>query len=370
MKKIFIIFSFILILPIRIYAESQAEIKIGWIGPLTGSAAALGVDSVPAIEIVFDEINAIGGINGRKLKLVVEDDQYETSKTVSAYNKLVNQEHISILYIITYGGLFALADKAEKDGVLLLDPLDCDDAIAKLPSNTICVAKKTEDLGRIIAEAAIQNGDIPAGLIYFAGDPFMGTAGQASEKTFQAVGKDLKFSEGYIGGTTDFKPILLKAKQAGLKSLFFFGYDEMGFAMKQARQIGISIPFYSMNTITSPGYKDSAGAAAEGAHVVNWLAPRTNEYEEFMKKFKKRVGRGPFLEISTIPSYDIASLLVNFFNIHKADPDSPEKLNKIKNNFYSLKDYVGLSGLITIDPDGITRSLKNKMYIFEKGELK
>jgi|GEM_PF-4819351 len=125
----------------------QSPIKIGWIGPLTGNAAVLGVDSVPAMELVFDEINSSGGINKLPIKLLVEDDQYITAKSVAAYNRLVHQEGVKVIVVVTYGGLFALAPVAEKDGVLLVNPLDCDERIALLPSNTLCIAKLTEDLG-------------------------------------------------------------------------------------------------------------------------------------------------------------------------------------------------------------------------------
>ena len=128
-----------------VVAEGQTAIRVGWIGPLTGNASALGIDSAPTVKMVFDRINASGGVNGRKLELVIEDDQYSTAKAVAAYKNLVEVQKIKIIFVITYGGFFALANQAERDGVLLLNPLDCDEAIAKLPSNSLCIAKKTED---------------------------------------------------------------------------------------------------------------------------------------------------------------------------------------------------------------------------------
>lgn len=353
-----------------VVAEGQTAIRVGWIGPLTGNASALGIDSAPTVKMVFDRINASGGVNGRKLELVIEDDQYSTAKAVAAYKNLVEVQKIKIIFVITYGGFFALANQAERDGVLLLNPLDCDEAIAKLPSNSLCIAKKTEDLGITIAEAAIKDGTTPSALIYFENDPFMGTAAKASQDRFLASQHPIALSSGYAGATVDFRSILIHAKKKGAKSLFFFGYDEMGLAMKQARDMGIEVPFYATGTITSPGYQSSAGAAAEGAKVVHWFAPRGEKYTDFIDAFVKEVGRKPILDISTIPSFDIAEMLGNFLKKATTSSSNTINLNMLKEQFYAVRNYDGLSGKITIDPDGITRCFQNHIYRFERGELR
>jgi len=361
-------FSFVAqIILIYFVDRSVSEpIKIGWIGPLTGSAAALGVDSVPAIKIAFDEINAKGGILGRQLELVVEDDQYQTAKTVAAYKRLADQEKIEVIYIITYGGLFAVAKEAERNGVVLVDPLDCDDSIASLPSNVFCVAKKSEDLGFINADFAISKSLLPAAFIYYEGDPFMGTVAKASISRIKEKGGQVVYAEGYQEGTVDFKSQLLRIKDSPTKSIFFYGYDEMGLAMKQARSLGIKTQFFAMNTITSPGFEGSAGESANGSFVGNWLALRGTNFDKFMAEFQKRVGRKPFLEISTIPSFDVAKLIIAALG--SADLKQGVS-NIIKKSLYTVKDYQGISGNITIDPDGIVRSLKNYMFVFKNGEL-
>lgn len=145
----------------------HAEIPIGWIGPLTGNAATLGVDTIPAIQIAVDEINAAGGIQGEKLALIAEDDQYNTSKTISAYNNLVHNRGVRVLFVLTYGGLFTLAERAQRDGVILIDTLDADEDTAKLPSNTFCIAKTTEGMGTKLANIISDAGEFPLGVIYF-----------------------------------------------------------------------------------------------------------------------------------------------------------------------------------------------------------
>lgn len=90
-----------LLLPALTSGLAHAEIKIGWIGPLTGNAAALGVDSSAAVQLAVDQINRQGGIDGEKIQLFIEDDQYESAKTVRAYSKLVHQQGVKTLLIVT-----------------------------------------------------------------------------------------------------------------------------------------------------------------------------------------------------------------------------------------------------------------------------
>ena len=350
---------------------ASAEIKIGWIGPLTGNAAILGVDTIPAIQIAFDAVNAAGGIGGEKLRLVIEDDQYETAKTVSAYNRLVHVEGIKVIYILTYGGLFAVAPRAQSEGVLLLDPLDCDEAIAKLPSNTLCIAKTTEALGAMLAQQIIKNNEAPPAILYFDGDPFMGTAAQAVIDELKRHEIEPSYVETHNDATDDFKSSLAKIKALPqTKSLVLLGYDRIGLAAKQARSLGINLRFYGVNTVTSPGFLALAGDAAEGILGSAFRAERTPSYLAFIAEFKQRVGREPNFETSTIPAYDTARLLAQ--SLTRSGFDQTGKVIKVENlraEFIGVKDYSGLSGTITIDPDGITRSIKVHPVILSRGSF-
>lgn len=356
-----------LLLPQTALANDQ-PIKVGWIGPLTGNAAVLGVDTVPAVELAFESANVAGGINGKRLRLIVEDDQYTTAKTVSAYNRLVHQEGVKVIIVLTYGGLFSLSPKAQKDGVLLIDPLDCDERIAALPENTLCITKRTEDLGRINAEHAISKNAFPAGVLYHDGDPFMGLATEATSKTFAEHGQKWTLAETYNDTTMDFRTVMLKAKQAKLKSLFFYGYDQMGIAMKEARAIGITATFYTLATSTSPDFQKLAGAALEGVYFPTWQAPRYGEFNQFANGFRAKVGREPHMEISTVPSFDIAQLIVKALKTGALSSSGEIDVPALRKFFYQVKNYSGASGSITVDADGISRSFPVTERVWKNGK--
>ncbi len=85
-------------------SATSDKIKLGYIGPLTGDAAILGIEASQAIQLAVDEINSTGGIDGKQIQLIVEDDQYDAAKSLTAYNKLVNQDGVETIIMSTYGG--------------------------------------------------------------------------------------------------------------------------------------------------------------------------------------------------------------------------------------------------------------------------
>ena len=341
---------------------------MGFIGPLSGDAAVLGIDAVPAIQIAFAEENSRGG---EKFELLIEDDQYQTAKTLAAYEKLVRVDKVKVLFILTYGGVFALQQRAQDDGVLIIDTLDCDEKLAALPPNFLCISKTTESLGRVTAEIAFERRDYPAGIIYYESDSFMGTLSLTSKERLEQLGGRVAMTEGYQAGTTDFKSLLLKANQRGIKSLFLYGYDDIGNALRQARDLGMKQQFYSWNCVSSPGFRAAAQGAEEGMIVSTFFAPRRAATEQFIEAFKRHTsGRTPAFEVSTFPSYDAAKLLSAGYRAFLKSDRRKAPAEFLREYLLLTKDYDGLSGSITVDPDGAARSIKTAGYRVIGGELK
>ena len=347
------------------FADDAVTIKIGWTGPLTGNSAVLGIDSVQAARIAVDEANSHGGINGRQIELLVEDDQYDTAKAVTAYNKVVAQGAIAVLSS-TYGGVFATAERAGKDKVVVINPLDCNNDIARLTENTFCIATESESIGRVLSEDIVKNKLDPVAVIYDEKNPFMVLVQGVIEKNHNT--EPNYYFAGVNQETADYKSLLLRIKSRGAHSIVFLGHDPMGQAMREARALGISAQFYTVGTITSPGYQKLAGDSANGTLVAYWEAPRSNEFENFIKQFQAKVGRPPILELATIPTYDATNILILAIKAAPLVSGRPE-ISAMKTGLYNLKDYAGLSGKISMDPDGAVRTIRETIYKFDSGKL-
>jgi ABC-type branched-subunit amino acid transport system substrate-binding protein len=258
--------------------------------------------------------------------------------------------------------LAAVAPKAERDGVILIDTLDADEETAKLPGNTFCIAKTTESMGRKLAELILLKNDLPLALLYFDGDPFMGILAKALLAELALHDKSPLITETYNGQTSDFRDFATKVKSRGVRSVALLGYDTLGLAARNLRDIGSRAQFYGVNTATSPGFRELAGDSIKGMFGLAFIAPRNDELKKFEDEFKSRVGRVWRFETSTISSYDAMILVARAL----AEPGGLIKnesgaavisTDRLRERLLSVKEYAGLSGTITIDPDGITRSL-------------
>ena len=345
----------------------NAEIKLGWIGPLTGDALVVGVDSAAVAKRLVAQVTRAGGIAGQPVRLIVEDDQYQTANTLRAYQRLVHVEGVKVIFVLTYGGMLAVAPLAQRDGVLLLNPLDCDDELAALPSNSFCVAKRTEDLGIMNARHALAHQNVPSAIFYQEGDPFMPKVARASKDTLLGAKSEVVLFEGVSDKHFDFKLALLKARDRGAKSLFFYGSEMFGTGMKQARQLSLQFPLYALTNISSPNYVANAGDSVNGAFTAGWFAPRTPAFTQFLEEHRADVGREPLLEISTVPTYDLCKIL--FLGLPgRVNAAGSVNVGSLREYLYGLKGYRGLSGVISMDSDGAVRSLAVGMYRYTEGK--
>ena len=278
------------------------EIVIGWIGPMTGQSAVLGMDSAVAAEIAVEEINMAGGVSGKKIKLILEDDQYDVKKTVSAYQKLVDVDGAKVIVISTYSGVFALSERAKRDGVVLVDPLDCNSALTALGDHVFCLATDSESIAEILAEEA-ENGEVKkSGILFFQSDAFMPLVKDVFVSEFDG---EVVLVEGYSVGTSDFRTSISKMIEQDVEAIILLGYDETGLAMKQARTLGFEGQFYTTGTVTSPSLQEAAEGNAEGTVFAFWDAQKDKEpAKSFTAKFVAKQGRPAILDLATYPTYD------------------------------------------------------------------
>ena len=346
------------------YAKDKDVLKVGWIGPLSGNYAPLGVDSMEVAKDVVTAADAGHELGEIKVKFYVEDDQYQTTKTVTAYNHLVEVEGVKILFVLSYNGLLTIAHRAARDGVMLIDPLDCDDELAALPGNVFCIAKRTEDIGRRAGEHVVKSKLSPAAIIYVENDSFLPKVAEAAQKAILSAGREVVLMEAVELGTNDFKPLLVRAKAKGAKAIMLYGSESFGSLLRQAKELKVGEAYYALATIVTPGFRATAGEAVNGVYVSGWFAPRTESYKEFMANYKTRKGHEPMVEVSTIPTYDAANIIIDCAK--KTKSTKPQQLAPC---FFAVKDYQGLSGKISVDPDGAVRSLDVGMYVYTREQF-
>jgi branched-chain amino acid transport system substrate-binding protein len=348
--------------------KEEKEIKIGAVLCLTGSGAPYGEDALRGIQLALEEINQTGGINGKKIKLIVEDDQTDPTISVSAVSKLINRDKVKVIIgAVTSSSMLADAPVAEKAKVVMISPGASNPHITQAGDyifrNWISDALEGKAMARYLYN---NEGVKKVAILYINNDYGTGLKDVFSNE-FIKLGGNITAIEMYNQDDTDFRTQLIKIKNTHPQRIYLPGYyKEMALILKQAKELKIEIPFRSVVTFEEPELLKLAPKEAEGVIYSSPLYNPESQDEiivKFVTNFKNRYGRDP--GIFAAHGYDammiVASVLKNIRNITG---------DTIKEGLYKVKNFPGVSGLTSFDENGdvikpvAIKQVKNGKFVF------
>ncbi len=266
---------------------------IGVMDALTGVAEAYGDPLLKSKLLAMEEINAAGGINGRKLELIVEDSKCAAQDAITAYNKLTDVDGVKIILGTTCSGaMLGIAPLAEKEGVVLLSPSATSPDIAGAGDYVFRTAINDLQLGIDTGNTLWVDGMRRIATITEATDNAEG-ARRTSVAQFEKLGGSVAVGESYSSDVIDFRSQLTKLINEDPDALLLSaqGTASGGSIMKQARELGYDGPIYSESVPTSPDALSIAGDAATGLKAIvpnPDLSSATGK--EFLANFQARFG--------------------------------------------------------------------------------
>lgn len=339
--------------------QHQPEIKIGVLAPLTGAADVdrFGEYMRQSFDLAAKEINAQGGIDGKKIKLIYEDTQcINLQATATALKKFKEIDQVAAVLGPYCGGPTEIAGKFSTDNQLLI--VSSGDNLGKAGEYLITTRSRLAKEGELIAQYALEQEWKKIGIIYFANT--WGTTYRDSIKTYmESHGGELIAAEAYTYDNTDIRTSLLKIKQAGAQAIVLID-GSAGMLFKQVKELGIELPFLTEWEIENPVNKGIALEATEG---VRYFFP-VYQPTSFNIKFKEKYGYEP--NVANINAYDAAMILANALRTCH-DYNTGCMMNYIT----SLKDYQGAGGLMTFDKETWSfdtefalKQVKDGKYVF------
>jgi branched-chain amino acid transport system substrate-binding protein len=360
-RFLIVFFVFIVLLSIFNCTKKQESIKIGAIFDLTGSLSYMGQWSLKGALIALDEINAQGGVNDRRIELVVEDAETKPDKAVSAFQKLISKDMIKVA--IGFNGsseVMACAPTANNTKTVLFSSggaspriTDAGDYVFR---NRLSGAIEVEEMANIIYnKLGLRN----IGILYINNDYGEGYK-DVFEKHFKELGGKILFLDAFDQDKTDFRVQLTKLKNLkNLEGIYLIPYVKEGaHILKQAKELDLNIKWFSANAIEGPELFDIAGDAAEGLmYTVAKYDPHDSLAMGFNKKYRERYGEDS--EMFAANAYD--ALKIVRMCIEKVGNDG----EKIKDALYKVKDFKGASGITSFDGNGDV--LKSVMVKIVKG---
>src|SRR6266478_5430589 len=326
-----------------------ATIKIGMCAPITGPAAEAGKYATGGAKLALEAVNKAGGVLGKQLELIVEDDQTTNPGIVLAFSKLAAQSDIVGFFgSIRSTQVHAMAPDVMKLGKPVMIG-GTDPTLTHMGNQWLFRFRANDSYsGRVIADYGVNTLGKKKWAVLHSTDAFGTAGGKALSEALEKLGAPSVLDQGYANNSQDFTPVALAIKQSGadiLGSYFTFEAD-LGIFARQLRQLGVNIPWVGSPSIVAVSSTKLAGPALFGTYGVADYAEDSSEASKvFGKSYREAYKTAP--DNQSAWPYDAVTILAAAIN--KAGSTDP---TKIREAILAVKKYAGAEGEYNFDQNG------------------
>ncbi|MBC7371791.1 MAG: ABC transporter substrate-binding protein [Bdellovibrionaceae bacterium] len=340
----------LLVLPLLAACTKKTdEILIGEFGSLSGESATFGLSTNKGLRMAFDEINAAGGINGKKVKLITIDDQSKSDEAASAVTRLITQDKvIAIIGEVASSRSMAAAPIAQKYQIPMITHASTNPEVTKKGDYIFRTCFIDPFQGFVGAKFAMQTlkAKKVAVLRDVKSDYSVGLA-DVFVAEFKKMGGEIVADLSYQEKDIDFKAQLTQIRSKNPDALYIPGYyGEVGLIALQARQLGIKAPLLGGDGWDSARLNEIGKDAINGGYYSNHYTTESTDplVIDFLKKFKEKYKETP--DAMAALGYDAAKILAAAIGRTK------ELTSKnIRDEIAKTTDFPGVTGKTTINAE-------------------
>src|SRR5215216_1608981 len=352
-------------------APDRSLIKIGYFGDLTGPTFNFGKSAYNGVLMAADEINQSGGINGRRIDVVIEDDKGSPEEAARLTAKLVDQDKvIAILAGGTSGNSRAAAPKAQASRVPLISPSSTDPAVTQAGDYIFRACFVDTFQGEVMASFAANTLKAQkAAVLFDFNSPYGRGLTSFFALSFAKFGGRIVSEQSYTQGDADFKGQLSTMRSAEPDVIYIPGYyGDVALIAKQARMIGLTQPLLGGDGWDAPELWQLGGDALNGAYISTHYSvddPSTT-IQSFVELYKQRY-QNLLPDAHAALAYDATRLL--FDAIARAGSTDAAKL---RDALAQTKNFAGVTGVINIDANrnavkpAVVLKLQDVRYIYQE----
>jgi len=323
-----------------------ADILIGGVAPKTGEAATFGISCENGVRLAVEQANAAGGIAGRRIKLIFEDDKGDPIAGKIAFSRLIEREGVcAVVGAVMSKVSIAGADVAESSHTPMISSSSTSQFVTLGKRYVFRACFIDPFQGSVVARFARNTLKAKrAAVLYDSANDYNKGLAEVFKKVFTELGGEVVAFESYPERSNDFKPQLTKILPAAPDVLFMPNYyNDVALQAMQARQIGLKATFLGGDGWDSPELLKVP--AMEGGYLSNHFSREADSprVKAFVAAYRKRFGGDPDALASL--GYEATEILLAA--IRRAGGDDPEKIR----DALEKTDLETITGRITFDKD-------------------
>lgn len=323
-------------------------IRIGLVDETTGPQAEAGVLTLRGAQLALSEINAAGGILGRQVQLVIEDNQSTNPGTVLAYSKLVDQKVVAVIGPLRSTQVQAASPTIAKAKLPAI--IGGSDPSLTRVNNPWIFRVRPNDFysSRVVAEFGAKDLGRKKWAIIHSTDTFGANGKIALTAALKNLGIEPVLTQGFTSNQQDFTAVVLSLKKSGadIVGSYIANSPDVGIFARQLRQLGVKVEWIGSTSLATETALKLAGDALWGTYVVTDFFPDANaEAKAFSAKFKAKHGADPDL----YSAWSYAGMHLLKHAIEKAGNLDSEAIRKA---ILATRGLKGIEGEYAFDANG------------------
>jgi branched-chain amino acid transport system substrate-binding protein len=329
--------------------RAQDTIKVGEYASLTGKEASFGQQSHKGLTLAIEELNAAGGVLGKKLELITEDNQTKPGESATAVKKLISRDKVvALIGEVASGRSLEAAPIAQAAKIPMIAPAATNPKVTQTGNYIFRVCFIDPFQGTVMAKFA--QTDLKAkkvAVLSSVSNAYSVGLAKFFKETFTANGGIIVSEKNFSEGDKDFRAQLTAVKAAGADAVFVPSYyTEAALIARQARDLGINVPFFGGDGWVADQLLEIGGEALNGCYYSTHFSPENQDpvVQTFVKKFKARWGANENPDAFAALGYDAAYVLVDAIK-RAGSTEGP----KLRNALAATKNFAGVTGVTNID---------------------
>ena len=329
-------------------AGNPDEIVIGEFASLTGATASFGQSAHKGVRMAVDEANANGGVLGKKLRLVTEDDQSKAGEAATVVRRMISREKpVAIIGEVASSRSLEAAPICQQNKIPMITPASTNPKVTQTGDYIFRVCFIDPFQGSVLAKFMLQRGWKRAAILTDVKQDYAVGLTDFFKDYFTKNGGTIVSEQSYSSGDKDFKAQLTSIRGTDPEAILVAGYyNEAGLIASQARELEIKVPLLGGDGWDSPSLIEVAGEAMEGNFFSNHFSAedKSPAVQDFLAKYKAKYLESP--DAMSALAYDATMLLLD--SMKRAGTTDSAAL---RSAIASTSGFPAVTGNITLDTD-------------------